>query len=161
MGLNLPISSAVDLHLNKLAALCDSGFALAIHIRYTRPTLLYRTYAQGWIDHYSEKGFMLSDPTVHWGLKQSGWMAWADLAQTDPEAVIAAAAAHGLHNGLTYSVGPAASRTILGVTRSTSSFTQDERSEIAATINELHRMTEGFPTLPVGEQASLRGLLQS
>lgn len=161
MGLNLPISTAVVLHLNKLAALCDSGFALAIHIRYTRPTLLYRTYAQGWIDQYSEKGFMLSDPTVHWGLKQCGWIAWADLAQSDPEAVIAAAAAHGLHNGLTYSTGPAASRTILGVTRSTSGFTLDERSEIAALIDALHQMTTGFASLSAGEQACLRGLLQS
>ena len=29
--------------LDRLRAYCDTGFALAIHIRYTRPSLLYRT----------------------------------------------------------------------------------------------------------------------
>jgi len=51
--------TAVTERLTQLRALCDSGFALAIHIRYTRPTILYRTYDQAWIDHYSERGFML------------------------------------------------------------------------------------------------------
>lgn len=51
--------------LDRLRTYCDTGFALAIHIRYTRPSLLYRTYDQAWIDHYSEKGFMLTDPVVH------------------------------------------------------------------------------------------------
>ena len=55
---------------------CDTGFALAVHIRYTRPTLLYQTYEQSWADQYSEKGYMLSDPTVHWGLANVGSMEW-------------------------------------------------------------------------------------
>ncbi len=55
------ISDALD----RIGQICDTGFALAVHIRFTRPTLLYRTYDQAWIDHYSENGMMLTDPVVN------------------------------------------------------------------------------------------------
>lgn len=38
--------------LDELSAICDTGFALALHIRFTRPNILYRTYPQKWLDHY-------------------------------------------------------------------------------------------------------------
>lgn len=130
--------------LDRLRSYCDTGFALAIHIRYTRPSLLYRTYSQSWIDHYSEKGFMLTDPVVHWGLMNTGAVDWADLVAQDEAGVIADAAAHGLLNGLTHGVGPANSRTISGLTRSTGPFTAAEREDLAAIVTAIHAATEGI-----------------
>jgi LuxR family transcriptional regulator, quorum-sensing system regulator SdiA len=143
--------------LGILDAFCDRGFALAIHIRYTRPTLLYQTYDQAWADHYSEKGLMLSDPVVHWGLTQSGWIEWSSLADGDPEGVIAAAVAHGLTNGWTYSVGPASSRTIAGVPRS-QPYSDAERAQVRALIDEIHDLTEDFESFPPAVQDQLRNL---
>ena len=61
-----PRVAAVSDALAALAVLCNRGFAIAVHIRLTRPTLLYQTYAADWTEHYSMKGYMLTDPTVLW-----------------------------------------------------------------------------------------------
>ena len=150
-------AAAVAQKLGELSTFCDHGFALAVHIRYTRPTLLYQTYDQAWADHYSEKGYMLSDPVVHWGLTNSGWVEWSSLADRDPEGVIAAAVAHGLTNGWTYSVGPASSRTIAGVPRSTP-YTSADRAYIRSLIDSIHDLTEGFDSFPPDLQEALRNL---
>jgi LuxR family transcriptional regulator len=151
-------ADSVSERLARLRALCDSGFALAAHIRYTRPTILYRTYDQVWIDHYSERGFMLSDPVVHWGLTHTGAVNWADLADQDPQGVISDALAHGLHNGWTYAVGPQTSRTIAGITKTGPDFTVAERSEISQIVNEVHDLTEGFESVSPETQAALLAL---
>ena len=158
MGVDLDRVTEVAGLLNRLRAYCDTGFALAIHIRYTRPSLLYRTYAQGWIDHYSEKGFMLSDPVVHWGLMNTGAVDWADLVAQDEAGVIADAAAHGLLNGLTHGVGPAASRTISGLTRSTGPFTAAERADLADIVAAIHTATEGIEHYDAATLEALRAL---
>ena len=144
--------------LGELGAYCDKGFALAIHIRYTRPTLLYQTYDRDWADTYSEKGYMLTDPVVHWGLMNSGWVEWASLSDRDPEGVIADAVAHGLNNGWTYSVGPASSRTIAGLPLARP-FTEVQRAELTAIIDEIHDLTEGFDTFAPDLQDRLRHLI--
>jgi LuxR family transcriptional regulator len=144
--------------LSELSAICDRGFALAVHIRYTRPTLLYQTYDQAWVDHYSEKGYMLSDPTVHWGLANLGAIDWAQLVDQDPEGVIAAATARGLTNGWTYAVGPVTSRSLCSMTRA-APFSADQRARCCAIIEEIHNLTEGFDTLSSSQQDKLRNLL--
>ena len=144
--------------LGKISALCDTGYLLAVHIRYTRPSLMYRSYPQAWMDYYSERGFMMSDPVVHWGLAHTGVALWSDLVATDTDGVIAAARAHGLHNGWTYAAGPAAARTIASFTKSGPDFTEDQRAELIALADQLHALTEDFDTLPATMQEALRAL---
>ncbi len=144
--------------LGRLQARCDTGFALAVHIRYTRPSLLYRTYARDWVDHYSEKGFMLSDPTVHWGLSNNGAMDWAQLTAQDPEGIIQAARDHGLANGWTYATGPATSRSLGSMTNRTP-FAPDARSDICQILDDIHRETDHFETFPLQVQEALRNLM--
>ena len=142
--------------LARLGHICDTGFALAIHIRYTRPSLLYRTYRQEWIDHYSEKGYMLFDPVVRWGLTHAGGIDWADLASEDPEGVLADARAHGLLHGWTYSTGPATSRTISGLTRTSGPFSKAEKAELAAMVDAVHAATEGMDQFDDATMEALR-----
>lgn len=149
---------AVGKLLLQLSAICDTGFALAIHIRYTRPSLLYRTYAQEWIEHYSERGYMLSDPVVHWGLTNIGTVEWADMAEQDTAGVLVDAVAHGLTNGWTFSFGPATSRTIAGLTKSGASFTDADRARIIRIVEEIHALTEGIEAFPANTQNALREL---
>ncbi len=143
--------------LGKLKVVCDSGFAMAVHIRYTRPTLLYQTYSHDWGDYYSEKGYMLSDPTVHWGLANVGSMDWDQLEAHDPEGVIKAARSYGLINGWTYAVGPATSRSLASMTR-TKPFTEAQRDQVRKTIDQIHNLTEGFDTFSPAMQDKLRKL---
>ena len=142
----------------QLHAICDTGFALAAHIRYTRPSLLFQTYARKWSEHYSEKGYMLSDPVVLWGFTHTGRVIWDSLADQDPEGVLVAARAHGLFNGWTYAVGPATSRTISGFTRSGAPFSDAEFAAIEAMVDEVHDLTEGFDQFDAKTQDAMRAL---
>lgn len=144
--------------LGKIAARCDTGFAIAVHIRFNRPTLLYQTYARAWIDHYSERGFMLHDPVVIWGLRSAGAIHWDDLHDKDPAGVLSTARDFGLQNGVSLAMGGQQSRTITGLTRSHSRFTQPEIDEFTAWAAEIHRLTDGFDHLPTDEQSALRQL---
>lgn len=151
--------AAVAGELRRLKGFCDTGFALAIHIRYTRPTILYQTYSREWSDHYSEKGFMLSDPVVHWGLTHTGRVDWNTLTDQDPEGVISSAVAFGLTNGWTYATGPAGSRTIAGLTRSGEPFSAEDVKEITQIVDNIHELTDGFDQFPPALQDKLRGLI--
>ena len=140
--------AAIAQYLGKLERLCDRGFALAVHIRYTRPTLLYQKYRQVWVDHYSTKGYMLTDPTVIWGLEHTGCVSWSDLNAQDPAGVFKDALTFGLTNGFTYSTGPAASRTISSAAKSGADFTVEEMGEFCRIVDAIHEETDGFETLP-------------
>jgi LuxR family transcriptional regulator len=144
--------------LSTLGRYCDRGFALAAHIRLIRPTLLYQTYSEAWAEHYSVKGFMLTDPVVRWGLEQTGRVIWKDLADQDTAGVFKDAVAFGLTNGWTYSTGPASSRTIAGCTKSGADFTAEERDAICAQVDAIHAATEGFDHFPPTVQQALKDL---
>ena len=153
-----PRVAAVKRSLEAISAICDRGFAVAVHIRLTRPTLLYQTYSDEWSEHYSTKGYMMSDPTVGWGLQNTGPVLWADLVDHDPAGVIADAISFGLTNGWTYATGPVSSRTISGTPKSGPDFTEAERDEIRAAVDAIHEATEGFDNFPAEVQQALRAL---
>lgn len=125
--------------LNETGALCDSGYAYALHIRFARPNILYRTYPQSWIDHYDEQGMIVEDPVVKWGLSKTGFVYWKDL--DDPAGILADAAAHGLTNGLTCAVGALSSRSIAGFTRSDRAFSAAEAQKLLDMTSQLHDLT--------------------
>ncbi len=151
-------SDEVAARLTRLGDLCDTGYALAIHIRLTAPTLLYQTYSQAWAEHYSIKGYMLSDPVVRWGLTHTGQVTWASLTGEDPEGVIASASSFGLTHGWTYATGAANTRTIAGMTRSARAHTDAEVIEIKEIVDDLHNLTDGFDDFPKDLQDKLRTL---
>jgi LuxR family transcriptional regulator, quorum-sensing system regulator SdiA len=142
--------------LLQLHNLCDTGFAAAVHIRYTRPSLLYQTYNQKWSDHYSEMGYMMVDPVVHWGLAHDGLIRWDDLSDKDTAGVLVSALEHGLENGWTYSVGVPESRTIAGLTKSGAPFTQAQVDHIIALVDSLHEATIGIDTFSPETMHQLR-----
>ena len=146
-------------YLGRIRKFCDRGFALAIHIRYTRPTLLYQTYSQDWADHYSVKGYMLSDPTVLWGLEHTGHLRWSDLIDKDAAGVFQDALTFGLTNGFTYATGPASSRTISSGAKSGDDFSDAETDEFCRLVDLIHAETEGFDQFPAADQDALRKLV--
>jgi LuxR family transcriptional regulator, quorum-sensing system regulator SdiA len=146
--------------LKALADLCDTGYLLAIHIRYTRPSLMYTTYPAVWLEHYGEKGMMMVDPVVLWAMSESteeSMARWSDLAANDPAGVISGSAAHGLHNGMSFAIGPITSRTIGSVTKS-SAFSATETATAKELIDAIHDLTNGLEKLDQATQDALRGL---
>ena len=153
-----PRVQTVAQSLVAIGAICDLGFALAVHIRLIRPTLLYQTYAADWAENYSIKGYMLTDPVVRWGLEQTGSVLWSDLVDVDPAGVIPDAISFGLTNGWTYSTGPAASRTISGTPKSGADFTEAQRDAIRRHVDAIHAATDGYEHFAPAEQQALRDL---
>ncbi len=157
MSKDISVVKQVTACLDRLSGFCDTGYLLAVHIRYTRPSLMFKTYPKDWLDHYSEHGFMMVDPVVGWAMTQEGTASWDDLAANDPAGVVAAARDFGLSHGVSFAIGPNTSRTIGSVTRSTA-FAADELDTMRAIITEIHDVTEGFDHLPPRIQDGLRDL---
>ncbi|MBK5924287.1 hypothetical protein CCR90_10985 [Rhodovulum sulfidophilum] len=82
--------------LEMLQRTCDTGFVLALHVRFTRPLVLYRTYPQSWCDHYDLNGLVMLDPAVRWSFCNTGVIQWDDPSLDDPGGVVEAARAHGV-----------------------------------------------------------------
>jgi LuxR family transcriptional regulator, quorum-sensing system regulator SdiA len=146
--------------LKALAAICDTGYLLAVHIRYTRPTLMFTTYPQIWLEHYGEKGMMMVDPVVRWAMDEetgAGVAQWKDLAGDDPAGVIASSAAHGLRNGMSFAIGPLSTRTIGSVTKS-SSFSEADSAAAEAIIRKIHDLTDGLEKMDQATADALRAL---
>ena len=125
--------------INGLRPQFDTGYAVALHVQYTRPKLLFVGYSDAWADHYSAKGYMLIDPVVRWCMANSGWVSWDSLA--DPDGVLADARRFGIENGITCCVGDPQSRSFGNFSRSTGAFGADEAEELLALTQKLHDMS--------------------
>ncbi|HDR29833.1 autoinducer binding domain-containing protein [Rhodovulum sp.] len=144
--------------LTALDGLCDTGFSLAIRIRYTRPLLLYQSYSQAWREFYFENGLLISDPVVHWGIANTGVLMWDDPTLQDPAGVLPLAHQYGLRNGVTIATGASNSRTITGHTRSSGPFAEDEIGQLECLVETLHEVTEGLNAPDCPEVTALRAL---
>jgi len=146
---DIPVAQHVRQHLRQLGTLCDTGYLLAVHIRYTRPTLLFTTYPDVWLEYYGGKGLMLVDPVVLWAMSDTnpgGVAQWSDLAADDSGQVISAASAHGLQNGMSFAIGQITSRTIGSVTSSTP-FSATATARAETLIAAIHALTDGVENM--------------
>jgi LuxR family transcriptional regulator len=150
-------STSIAESLRDLDEFSPSGFAIALHIRFTTPVYLFQTYGRRWMDHYSEHGLVVNDPTVHWGLGHTGRIRWSDLQPLDSAGVLTAARNHGLGHGVTVS--------ILNGTRSIASFARDDREyddfemdTIEDLVTELHEKTASRFELSSADRSALRDL---
>ena len=126
--------------LKELKQICDTGYALALHIRFTRPNILFQTYNQDWIDLYSANGMMLQDPVVQWGFANTGFVYWNDL--DDPDGILLRASQYGITNGLTCAVDIDNSRSISGFSRSSGPFTAEEADYLFELTKKIHLLTQ-------------------
>ena len=141
--------------MQALSQAAESGFALAFHIQYTRPTFLFQTYPDAWISEYSEKGMVMSDPTVHWGFENDGTRRWSDLAEQDSAGVLKSAASHGLRYGVTCAFGSGESRSMCSFSRADREFEDTECAALFDSVKKLHAATEGMATLNDAQLADL------
>lgn len=142
--------------LEKLKEVATGGFALAFHIRYTTPAFLFQTYSKDWLDHYSNNGFVLSDPTVAWGLQNTGATRWSDLGDSDQSGVLVKAAEFGLNFGTTCAIEDGDSRSICSFSRADREFTATETVLLLESSETLHRATSDLKTLSPETNKKLR-----
>ena len=144
--------------LAQLDALCSSGYAIALHIRYTTPKFLFQTYDKEWMKTYSEKGLVLKDPTVMWGFGNTGIARWSDLTELDEAGVLNMAKKYGLELGFTFAIDSGESKSITSFARVDRDFTNAEIDEISKIVQELHDYTANIEKISPEEVEQLKNL---
>jgi LuxR family transcriptional regulator len=124
-----------------LKARSPSGFAIGLHLDYTTSKYIFQAYSKEWMEEYSRRGFLLGDPTVRWGLENSGSIRWSDLQATDPLGVIAAAKTFGLDYGVSVSVGDADSRSIGSFASPEGEFSESAIESFTQRLSEMHELS--------------------
>ncbi|SPH17428.1 hypothetical protein DEA8626_00946 [Defluviimonas aquaemixtae] len=142
--------------LARLHAANPSGFAIALHIRFTSPRYLLQSYSKEWIDLYSRNGLVLQDPTVHWGFANTGTVRWSELRSQDEHGVMTLAAEHGKRFGVCVAIMEDGSRSIASFTRPDRELTDDEIAACEADLRNLHRLTQGVETFSPSVHATLK-----
>ncbi|MEJ6398004.1 autoinducer binding domain-containing protein [Yoonia sp. 208BN28-4] len=144
---------------DKLAALkiaSPAGYALGLHVVYTTPTYMFQSYPRAWLDLYAQKGFLMTDPIVHWGFENTGSVRWSSLTAQDTQGVLVAAAEHGLNFGVTVALETDAGRSFGGFSRGDREFTEDEMQALYDHVSELHTLTASGEALPESMKEKLK-----
>lgn len=132
------------------------GYYIGLHIRFAAPIMMFQTYPHAWTERYTANAYALRDPTIAWGFSTTGAVRWSAMPIPDPFGIMADAAAHGLHYGLTMSWGPIRSRTIASFAHDTREFKDDEVETISTMVRRLHDITEPPESLTKAQQEALR-----
>ena len=106
----MTLTDQIRAQLDRLTAQSDWRFAIGLVIRFNKPTLMYQTYPQDWLDYYARNGLLFSDPILKWGMENFGICDWAVLRAQDAGGVMDRAATFGLVNGIIVSTGNEVSR---------------------------------------------------
>jgi LuxR family transcriptional regulator, quorum-sensing system regulator SdiA len=144
--------------LHELDTRSPAGFAIALHVRFTRPTYLFQTYAQRWMDVYSAKGYVMHDPVVRWGLQNTGRALWSELAAIDTVGVLEDAKDYGMMSGVAIGIVESGSRSIGGFCRADRDYEEAEIEELEELLRRLHAATLGLGRLSAGDQRALTEL---
>lgn len=131
-----------DRELGVLDGYAESGYFLALHIRFTSPLMFFQTYNKAWSDHYSANGYVLRDPMTAWSFSTTGTTRWSNKRIPDPFGIFKEARRFGLRFGATVSCGPMLSRTVASFARSDREFTDQELVEMEAQVKRLHDLAE-------------------
>lgn len=126
--------------LEGLNLACPSGFAIALHIKFSSPRYLFQAYPLEWIAYYTANGLVMRDPTVRWGFENTGHIRWSALDVSD-RSVMEKAAEYGLDFGFTVAIDTLGSRTVASFARADREFTDIEMVDISELLAGLHADT--------------------
>ncbi|MEZ5753922.1 MAG: autoinducer binding domain-containing protein [Paracoccaceae bacterium] len=152
----MSVKIGLDLELHRLSLLAPAGYFVGLHIRFTAPLFAFQTYDQTWLNHYTEKGYVLRDPMVAWGFSRNGTIRWSDPDLPDPFGLFTEAASFGLKHGCTVSHGPIHSRTIASFARPDREFLDGEIASLQEIVLRMHDMTEPPEELTKAQVEALR-----
>lgn len=125
--------------LDVLKEKAPAGYAIALHIEYNAPKLMFQTYPVAWINYYEEKGYTLNDPVIMWGFQNHGICRWGDLAKIDAKGILQEAKAYNMAYGFVASIDVNKKHTIGGFSRPDRDFTDAEINEIYEILEMIHK----------------------
>lgn len=140
--------------LQEFTQRAPAGYALGLHITFTTPAYFFQSYPRAWLDHYSNAGLLINDPTVSWCFENTGACRWSDLS--DPAGVLTAAARYGMRYGIVYATSAHGSHSMSGFARGDRDFTDEEIAVLARKFDALHDATRDQAALPAQTVAQLK-----
>ncbi len=69
----MTVKLGIDVELHQLSLLAPQGYFVVF---VDAPLFTFQTYRQDWLDHYTERGFVLRDPMVA-GFSTTGTRWWS------------------------------------------------------------------------------------
>lgn len=138
------------------AKLAPAGFAFALHIKDGQPCILENTYPKEWVRHYREKSYLLRDPTIAWGLENTGIASWTCDKIKDPLGIVEDARRNGLNHGFAMSTGEPNDRSIGSMARQDRPFTRDECLRAFEVFKSIHEVTKPRCVLTKAQIEALR-----
>lgn len=131
-----------------------SGYALGLHVNFTTPAYFFQSYPRAWLDHYSQAGLLMNDPTVLWCFDNTGVVRWSDL--DDPHGILLQAAEFGMKYGIVYATNAGDSLSMAGFARPDREYSDAEIAELIALFDVLHDTTSNQASLPAATVAQLK-----
>ena len=124
----------------------SSGYAMGLHINFTTPAYFFQSYPRDWLEHYSNAGLLVNDPTVAWCFENIGYRRWSEL--DDPAGVLNEAAKYDLCYGFSYATNTGGSLSMSGFTRPDREFSDAEIKELVDLFEAMHIATKDQAALP-------------
>lgn len=146
--------------LDRLTAQGDWRFAIGLVIRFNKPSLMYETYPQEWLDYYAKNGLLFSDPILQWGMENFGICEWSALNDQDAGGVLERAATFGLVHGIIVSVGNQAARSVGFFAHALRPITAEETALAKDVMDRLHELSLTVADLDPATLAPLIALNQ-
>jgi len=143
----------------ELARLSPSGYFLALRMGFVFPIFEKKTLPTKWIDRYTSRGYVLSDPVMHWMYGNIGACRWSELGMADPRGVLEQARLCGLNYGVAVCCadpGDATQRSFGSFTRADREFSDSEIVELESALQRLHRVMVPPKNLTKAELEALR-----
>lgn len=131
----------IDLRIERLSEIAPTGFFLAIRMGFFFPVFERKTLPAKWIERYTTRGYMVSDPVMHWSYQNTGYVRWSDIDSPDPMHVMENARNHGLNFGAAVCVTDpkeGGQRSFASFARTDREFTENELLELHDTVQDLH-----------------------
>lgn len=149
----------IDAETKKLDSLSPGGYFLAIRMGFVFPVFERKTLPQKWIDRYTSRGYVLSDPVMHWMYQNVGAARWSELGMEDARGVLESAKTHGLNYGVAICCidpGDYSQRSFGSFARADREFDDAEINELQACLESLHRALVPPTNLTKAELEALR-----
>lgn len=127
--------------LETVEDMAPSGFAIAFHIRLTASEFQFQTYPKKWIETYSERGYVMSDPIVGWAFQNTGAVRWADLKSMDTLDIMGQSAEYGMKFGAAVGVESGPSKSVAGFARPDRNYSDTELTLLTEYVQNLHDLT--------------------
>ena len=118
-----------------------SGFAVALHVRFTAADYVHQTYSKAWSAIYSQNGYVMHDPTVSFGFQQLGCIRWSALGAQDEMKIYEQARAYGLVFGFACAIEIDGNRSFAGFSRADREYDDAEMAAMEADLVQLHKLT--------------------